>query len=392
MTARALVGLVVFNLLLLVLGAMVLRSLRVWRAGADLVPLTGLAYMLGVGMLVVVGTTEIVIGVPIGPLSLVLGCLVLLLAAELIVRARYRLGRAEPQARPLRIRLGATLSEHRLAAVGVAIGLVALSSYFVALFRAARVMPAHEWDGWWIWNLRAKAIYFDGNLGDAILAIGPPYSSYPPGLSILNASALEAMGEVDMVTLHLQNWFFALGFAAALIGLLAGRVRAWIALPTVLLVVTLPGLRDEALLFHADALLAYQVALAVVLLLLWLDDRAWWRCAAAGVLLSSALLTKRDGLLFVTCVLVALFAASWLERRWAWPRVTLTAVGIAAVGSIWWIAYRPQLDEAAPSGGASALASDPGRFAGSTPADARHGSGSDVVVAPRGVSPHWPYS
>ena len=163
------------------------------------------------------------------------------------------------------------------------IAAVALAVYFVALFAATRLMPAHEWDGWWVWTIRAKAIYYDGDLGDAGLVLGSVYPSYPPGLSVLYAGALESMGAVDMVTLHLQNWFLALGFSTALLVLFADRVRVWISLPAVVLVTTLPALTEQAPLFHADALLAYEIAIAVVLLLLWLDDEQRWRCAAASL-------------------------------------------------------------------------------------------------------------
>ena len=59
MTVRAIAGLVVFNVLLLALGATVLRSMRA-RSGASLVSAAGLAYMLGVAVFVIVGTVEIV--------------------------------------------------------------------------------------------------------------------------------------------------------------------------------------------------------------------------------------------------------------------------------------------------------------------------------------------
>jgi hypothetical protein len=361
-TFQAIGGLVVFNVLLFLLGASVLWTVRGWASAASLVPAAGVAYLVGVAVFMIVGTVQIVVGVPISPASMALGCLLVPLAGAVIAAAHDR--RAPSAVPAMSVTAGAPpkAGARRFHVVGLALAAVAFSFYFVLLFRAARFMPVHEWDGWWVWTIRAKAIYYDGDLGYAGLVLGSVYPSYPPGLSVLYAGAMESMGQVDTVTLHLQNWFLALGFSAAFVGVLAGHVRAWIALPTALLVTTLPALTEQAPLFHADALLAYQIAIAVVLLLLWLDDGETWRCVAASLLLVGALMTKRDGILFVACALLALFVASWWQRRWAWPRLTLVAAAVVAVSSAWWLAYQPRPDKAAPSGGASALLDDPGRF------------------------------
>lgn len=350
---RALLGLVVFNALLLLLGLALLRGLRPTpRPG--LVASVGVAYMLGVSLLIIVGTVEIVLGIAIKPIPLALGCLAAVTAIALVSR-RAALDERSPAgvAEASRSRPG-LLAIVVLAGAGAALG-----TYLAALFAAARVSPAHEWDGWWVWTIRAKAVFYDGTIDAGTLLAG--YSSYAPGLSLLYGVAMEAMASADAVTLHVQNWFFALGFVGALAGLLFARARPWIAAPAVLLVATIPALRGEALLIHADALLAYQVAVAVVLLLAWLEERAPWLYFTGALLLTSALLTKRDGLLFVACVLAALFVASWWERRWAWPRLAGASLGLGAIGALWWLAPQ-RLADAAPSGGIWSVVDDPGRF------------------------------
>lgn len=352
---RELIGLFALNGLLLLLGLALLWSLRP-RPAIRLLAAGGVAYMLGIALLIVVGTIEIVLGIPVSPGSLLLGCLTVVAVTATVVRVRSR---------RVQVVGDASTRQHGrgIAVAGLALGLAALAAYFTTLFRATRFMPAHEWDGWWLWTIRAKSLFYSGDLGGADLVLGPEKLSYPPGLSVLYGTAFEAMGGVDTVTLHLQNWFTALGFAAALAYLLVTRVRVWIAVPALLLAVTLPALRDQMPLFHADALLAYEVALAAVLLLSWLETRASWQCVAASTLLAGALLTKRDGLLFVACVLLAAFAASWLQRGWAWPRLVAASASVAGIGAVWWIA-EPRLGDTAPSGGASSVLDDPARFAG----------------------------
>lgn len=352
MTLRPIVGLLVFNLGLLVVGASVLSGLRGRQGWADLLRLAGLAYLLGVATFVAIMTIEVVLGVPFGPASVLTSGGLVVVVGTLI--GRVRRGRT-PRPERLSLRTMVTLP--------AVLGFAALALYFISMFRAARLAPAFEWDGWWVWTIRAKALYFYGDLGGELVGKRfSDYPSYPPGLSLLYAGGFESMGSVDTVTLHLQNWFLAVGFAAALVGLLAGRVGSVIALASVLVVTTMPGLREQATLFHADALLAYEVAIAVVLLLLWLSDKAAWQCIAASVLLVGALLTKRDAILFVGCVIAACFVASWWERRWAWPRLTVLATGVFIVASVWWLGSQSRLDGAAPSGGVAGLLDEPGRF------------------------------
>ena len=88
-----------------------------------------------------------------------------------------------------------------------------------------------------------------------------------------------------------------MGFAAAVAGLLAPRVRGIILLPALLLMLVLPGLTGIPVPGGAERPLAFFVAIAALLVLLWLEERKSWQLVAAAVLLSGAFLTKREGLL-----------------------------------------------------------------------------------------------
>jgi hypothetical protein len=67
---------------------------------------------------------------------------------------------------------------------------------------------------------------------------------------------------------------------------------------------------------------------AALLIVLWIEEREPWHLGAATLLLAGAMLTKREGLLFAACVVLAGLVASFAERRQLWPR--LLAAGLVA--------------------------------------------------------------
>jgi hypothetical protein len=223
MTIRAIAGLVVLNLFVLGVGGGVLWGIRGWRTWTELVRLCGVAYYLGIASLFVVLTLELVVGIPFGAASIALTGVGLCLGGVLVGRRRGhpapRLGSGSaPLIRPSL--LGAAF-------VG------AILVYLEALFRPGR-LSGSGWDVWASWVPKAKGIYFSRGI-DAELVASLPGPSYPPGLPALHAAAFHAMGSADAVTLHLQQWFLAIGFAAAVGGLLWPRVRSWILFPLLLL-------------------------------------------------------------------------------------------------------------------------------------------------------------
>jgi hypothetical protein len=143
------------------------------------------------------------------------------------------------------------------------------------------------------------------------------------------------MGSADVVTLHVQFWFFVCGFAAAVAGLLAPRVSPILLWPFLLLVLVAPRVAGRNLDPQADFLLDYLFAVAALLLALWLVEREPWLLATASVLMAAALLTKREGLMLVACLVAAAAVGSWRHRRYAWPRLGLVA-GVAVAASIPW--------------------------------------------------------
>jgi hypothetical protein len=114
----------------------------------------------------------------------------------------------------------------------------------------------------------------------------------------------------------------------------------------------LPGLTGIPVPGGADRPLAYLVATAALLVVLWLDERHRWQLAAATLLLAGAFLTKREGLLLGACVLVAALAASWTERRRAWPLLGAAGLGAFALALPWriWVGTQDFPDEGLETG------------------------------------------
>jgi hypothetical protein len=227
--------------------------------------------------------------------------------------------------------------------------------YLEALFRAGRLLGLSAWDAWAFWVPKAKAIYFFGGLDEQFFReLANP--TYPPLLPALEAAAFEFMGSPDVVTLHLQFWFFACGFAAAVAGVLAPRIPPLLLWPFLLLVLVAPRAVGRNLDPQADFLLDYFFGLAALFVALWLLEREPWLLATASLFLAAALLTKRDGQLLAACVVAAGLAASWRQWRFAWPRLGLAAAVAVAAAIPWriWFSSRDLTGEL-PSAGAFAL-------------------------------------
>jgi hypothetical protein len=328
-TVRALVGLALLNALFLGVGIAVLWAIRGWASRLELARLSGFAYMLGVALIGVTLSLELVFRVPFSFTTVVVTGAVLVAASVGLRRVLRRWTPAPPDE-----------GGQGLGPVSVAFGLLVVV-YLEALFRAGRLASLSAWDAWAFWVPKAKAIYYFGGLDEQFFReLGNP--TYPTFVPALEASSFGAMGSADVVTLHLQFWFLACGFVASVAGLLAPRVPAFILWPFLLLVLVAPRIVGRSLDPQADFLLDYLFALAALLIALWLVERQPWQLISATLFLGAAMLTKREGQLLAACVIAAALGASWRERRYAWPRLALVAVCGVAVSIPWriWFSSR----------------------------------------------------
>ena len=127
----------------------------------------------------------------------------------------------------------------------------------------------------------------------------------------------------------------ALGFAVALLGLLSPRVRPGVLMPFVLLVFVMPDIRGRSIDMYGDLPLGYLVAAVAVLIWLWLEDREDWLLALVVLISAGAILTKREGILLIACVIGAGALSTWHDRRAAWPRLGASFL-ISCSGYVAW--------------------------------------------------------
>lgn len=322
MTVGAILGLLALNAWLLAVGTCTLWALRGWSSWGELLRLCGLAYMLGVAAMGVVWVWQLVVGI-----DLTLGGIFvgggLVMAVGVAVGAAF--GRRLPP-RP-RVRLP---SPSMTTAIFAALSIV----YFEALFRGGRLAGLYEFDAWSFWVPKAKAIYYFGGLDEQFFR-ELPGESYPPLVPAVEAAAFHFMGAADVVTLHLQFWFFLVGFVAAVVGVLSPRVPAALLWPTLLLVLVTPHVVGSALQPQGDLLLDVLFALASVVMALWIVDRERWQLGAVGLLAAAAMLTKREGFVLAACLFLAALVASARDIRVAWPRVGFVGVAALAVAIPW---------------------------------------------------------
>jgi hypothetical protein len=341
-TIRAIGGLVVFNVFVLAAGAGVLWGLRGWRWWTELVRLAGVAYLLGLAALMVLMTLELVLGVPVGSVTVVLDGLALVAAGVLVRRAR---GGSWPGLSPLGWRFP------RLS-VFVALFLAGIVVCLEGMFRSERLSGiVNEFDSWAFWMPKAEWIFFFGDLDPDVLKL-LPNGSYPPGLSSIQAAAFHALGGPDTATLHLQYWFFAAGFLAAVAGALAHRVRPIIFVPALLAVMVAPSLVARAMTTYADVPLGYFVAAGALLTILWVDEHEPWQLAGATLLLAAAMLTKREGILFAAAVVLAALVASWGDSRRSGRTVVVAGAVAFALAVPWrvWFSLHGVPSDAPASG------------------------------------------
>lgn len=315
---RPLVGLVALSLAFAAAGALSLWAFGAVTTWTRLLRYGGLAYLVGVGLCGIVWTFLLVIGVPFTGITVV--AVIVLVALAGLLAGRW-LGRARPVGEVPRPRPGAALAV-------TAAGIAATGIFYEALFRAGRLQGLQSYDGWAFWIPKAKAIFLFHGLDEQFFSLLPG-RSYPPLVPAVDAAAFHAMGTMDVVTLHLQFWVFALALGWAVAGLLTEIVPGWIAWPFVVLALVAPRIGDRLLIPQADTIVYAFVVPSTLLLVLWLSEPRRWHLLTAAILLSAAANTKREGLLLAAVVLGAAAIGTADRLRRTWP--TLAAVGLAVV-------------------------------------------------------------
>jgi len=329
MSIHSLGGVLLLDVVLLIVGSALLSSFGAVSSHRDVVRLAGLAWFVGVAALGILISLELMVGIDYGPITVLVSAGALF-AVGLVVGSR----RSAPADDDLACgrRFGNQLP---VVAVGVAILAVILE----AQFRAGRLAGLYEWDAMASWVPKSKALYEWGHLSPAFLnQVGNGW--YPPLVSVLDALAFSAMGSSDVVTLHLLHWSALVAFAAAVIGLSSRHVPQVMLWPPLLALAAAPVLTQHADSPLADLPLDYFLSLALILVVLWLLGGPPWCLVVASVLLGAAALTKREGLPFVACLVVASLVAGRFASRRSWAPLALMAIPAVLLTVAWdtWIA------------------------------------------------------
>jgi len=326
LTAQALAGLALLNLLFLLSGAGLLWFVRGWESWVDFARLAGLAYLTGVACVGSAWALLLIVGVPFSSWLVV----ALPAAVGLIgLIGGHILGRHRPVLGSIGTRGGLVIT---------ALGIAAAGLLLEGSFRSARLSGLQAWDAWSFWIPKAKAIYFFGGLDEQFFTTLPG-ASYPPFVPALDAAAFHLMGGVDVVTLHVQFWLVGVGFIWALAGLLSERVPSWMLWPFVLLLLVAPRIGGRLSIPEADLLLDFFFVVASVLVVFWILDGATWRLVLATIMLCGMVLTKREGLLLGALLVAAALLASARQWRTTWPALGASAAVVVVVAAPWRIWY-----------------------------------------------------
>jgi hypothetical protein len=344
-------------------GMGVLAALRAVSAtvGGVLAAL-GLAFMVGVALVMLVGIELLSVGGPIGLGTL--GATALVIGVGGFAVAWRGAGPGKPSLRgegslaaAIRTRIS-VLSMRRarrwVRTAGVdqwtaAAVLLALAVFAVVTFRWARVQPLQVWDSWSIWARKGTLLFDYGHLPTAFFT-SPVYSfmhqDYPLLLPLYESTWFHAVGSADTQSLHV--WFWVL-FVAALwaSGYVASRIaRPAVWAPLVGLIAVTPAIWNQLMTMYADVPMGLFLMLGVLCLGLWISGRKRRDLALAAILLAAAASTKNEGLtgavsvLAVAAIVTAVAGAPGLSRRKALAPLGVAIAAFVAAIAPWrlWVA------------------------------------------------------
>ena len=264
------------------------------------VSFTGVAYLLGVCLFMIVAQFLVVIGLPAWP-----ALIALVAAAVLLVRA--------PIERPIRD------WPKGLDLVAIAFFVLLVLTFLFVGSLVAIKNPLTVWDAWSIWV--RKAII----LGDSLepfftsKAYEGMHPDYPIGLPALQSAIFFLSGQTNTTTIDVPLWLMVPAGASALAYLAPARPRFWV--PVVATVLVLPPLAAQSLSGYADVPLVMLLAAGTVAGGRWLTEDKGWLLLAAAFFIGGAVCVKNEGVLIgfiLMMLLTALRFRSWRQMIPAW--------------------------------------------------------------------------
>jgi hypothetical protein len=325
------------GLLALVLGlavAFVLGAGLVWLAGdlgyrARGAEAWALAWALGAGLLTVLMPLLLVAGAGWPGTVAILGVLAIGVTVYLVVQRAQaiELDEYEVQLPPARL--------NPLEVVLLVV--IAAQTGYVALMSMGR--PLIVWDSWVNWATKARAIFYDGAIGPAVYS-DPSRAvtnlDYPLLMPLLESWLFRWAGAPDDRLVGVAQMLFflslvALTFAAAR-GAGAGRSLALLAAAVVATMLLMSALAADG--FAEAALSVYALASAAYLLT-WLRGGPPGALAIAAVSGGLMAWTKREGIVLLAVLCLAVLIVGTARRR-AWVGVGMLALGGVVIAGPWY--------------------------------------------------------
>jgi hypothetical protein len=223
-------------------------------------------------------------------------------------------------------------------------GLVCVLS--LALVGGFRSSPWLD-DSWGIWLPKGLALSGHG-LDERLFAPNGSYvffevPDYPLWWSTVAALGVRFVGRVDARVLDAQLALLLVAFAGTVARLLWGRVRTWVLLWALLLVVASPELLRETQSGGADVPLGVFVASSALGGALWLARGDRVALVVAGACAAAALASKTEGAPEIALLLVLALVVGWGVARRRLPAL-VGAAGVAFASFVPWLWWREAHD------------------------------------------------
>jgi hypothetical protein len=314
-------GLLANDALILALGYAFVFALGFARSGAGMLRFAGLSYLAGWALLGTLLSLALMAGVPLEPLTILLIAAITAVVCVLAGRRVTRVPDPTPRARQGSLATAATV-------VGVAVVAIASAAALVTSVKS-------EWDPnldlLTAWLPRSGIIFYlhhiDPSRWSTFL---DPW--YPPLAPTMYGTTYELTGGVHPSLLMFQQALLGIAFVLALAGVLDRVAPRWLTFPTLALLITAPWFWWRLTSLLPDQTLAYMIATAGVVSLLWLHERRGAWLGLATVFLCAATLVKLEGLAFALVLAVAVIAAGLVVyRRRALPALVLLLGPLMAV-------------------------------------------------------------
>ena len=212
---------------------------------------------------------------------------------------------------------------------GIAVLTLALAAAFVAALNAN---ADSSYDLWINWVVKGKAIYYFHHLSTGLSGVTRyAHFNYPLFLPTLIATEFHWMGSDHPALLPLQQSIILIAFFAAVASLLSRHVPRFVIYPWLAMLVVAPAFWLRAIYVLPDLTMAYFVALAAIMGVLWLEERRTAWLLLATLFIAAGTLIKNEGLPLGGLLVLALVGAALAMHGRRGLQSLVLFVGLAAL-------------------------------------------------------------